>query len=1067
MARRSPAVLSLLVASLLLPSAHPVQAQSRSPPPENVTITPGDGTLTVTWTVTTSPSVAENEIRHALRWSQETGVWANPAGPTASANDGIVIPAGTSSYTITGLVNDVATGVFLRSFTGDSLSEWSDRSSNWVRVKGVETTPTATPRADTPSLLSSDGTLISLSLSAGSLKPDFDPVVTEYALDVESAVHETTMTATVSDTGKATARATVTWQGDVLSEASLTSGEAGGPFALGAGENVIEIVVTAEDATTRTYTVTVTRATPEVQAQDPPAQQRTLTVTGTPACGSNSLAGSVSLSATVQIAPAEAGVVIQVQLLLDDPQLGSRTARVWQDISSTTSSTGALDWKVQLGFIPERTYTAQFRIKDDPTVTAQCSWTGAALPGVPTDVTVEAGNGRLKVTWRAPTSDGGAPIITYRVRWRTGTVWQYAPGGTREQTLPPGIWQDEDGNNDNGEDVGKVLAYTISDLTDRVSYDVQVAAVTVAGTGEFAPPIGEATGTPGHTYRIDDATGFEGGNADLTITLGTGAPPNGVVFTITPTYDSGQGKASAADVGTVPSSVTVFENQKTATVTIPLLRDAISDDGETFTVAISANLDDWNPLETGADSATVTIVDATPSFSITAAVSVSEGDSASLTISLSEDAPSGGVSFSVAPKFTTGTGKAVAADVGTVSSPVKVLEDTSSLMITVPTVEDSLDEDSETFGVVISTSVSGWVKAGDGKDTATVTINDDDTAGFTVTPTSLDIGEGASGTYTIVLDSQPAHSVVVSLTNPDSGAVTVSPSSWTFTTTNWSTAKTFTVSGVEENDDFSDETVTISHSVTSSDTKYSGLTPDSVTVNVDDNDEAPSFSITAAVSVSEGDSASLTISLSEDAPSGGVSFSVAPKFTTGTGKAVAADVGTVSSPVKVLEDTSSLMITVPTVEDSLDEDSETFGVVISTSVSGWVKAGDGKDTATVTINDDDTAGFTVTPTSLDIGEGASGTYTIVLDSQPAHSVVVSLTNPDSGAVTVSPSSWTFTTTNWSTAKTFTVSGVEENDDFSDETVTISHSVTSSDTKYSGFDARFGDGQRRRQRRDWR
>ena len=40
------------------------------------------------------------------------------------------------TYTITGLQNGVATGVFIRSFTGGNYNEDSPASSRWVRVKG-------------------------------------------------------------------------------------------------------------------------------------------------------------------------------------------------------------------------------------------------------------------------------------------------------------------------------------------------------------------------------------------------------------------------------------------------------------------------------------------------------------------------------------------------------------------------------------------------------------------------------------------------------------------------------------------------------------------------------------------------------------------------------------------------------------------------------------------------------------------------------------------------------------------------------------------------------------------
>ena len=109
-----------------------------TPEPADVRVVPGDGSLTVSWTAVAHPRVAAEQVQHALRWSQEAGVWANPSG-----NNGIAVEAGVNGYTITGLRNGVATGVFVRAFVGQLRSERSEHSSGWVRVKGESTTPQA------------------------------------------------------------------------------------------------------------------------------------------------------------------------------------------------------------------------------------------------------------------------------------------------------------------------------------------------------------------------------------------------------------------------------------------------------------------------------------------------------------------------------------------------------------------------------------------------------------------------------------------------------------------------------------------------------------------------------------------------------------------------------------------------------------------------------------------------------------------------------------------------------------------------------------------------------------
>ncbi len=477
-----------------------------------------------------------------------------------------------------------------------------------------------------------------------------------------------------------------------------------------------------------------------------------------------------------------------------------------------------------------------------------------------------------------------------------------------------------------------------------------------------------------------------------------------------------------------------------------------------------------------------------------------------------------------------------------------------------------MDEGDETFTVTVAATASGWEKAGDGRDTATVTITDDDTAGVTVTPTTLSVAEDGTATYTVALDSRPTADVTITPASGDDGAVGVSPASYTFTPSGWNLAQIFIVSGVAD-EDRDDESVTISHSAASSDAGYHGIAVAPVAVAVADDTpeqqqtaepveipgpvvnlqlvgegkkvivswEAPAsggavdnyiahiknldtgngkdrkvaagkttttfrnlkagatyrvwvraqneagkgervharvtlpdgvvqggegdpppeqqqaartFSVSAAAGATEGSHATLTVTLSEAAPTGGVAFTVTAGYSGGA-TATAADVGSITSPVTVAEGETALDVTIPTADDTVDEDDETFTVTVAATTSGWEKAGDGRDTATITITDDDTAGVTVTPTTLSVSEDGSATYTVVLDSRPTADVTVTPTGSDTGALSVAPASHTFTPSDWNTPQTFTVSGVAD-EDRDNESVIISNSATSSDGKYNGI-----------------
>ena len=110
------------------------------------------------------------------------------------------------------------------------------------------------------------------------------------------------------------------------------------------------------------------------------------------------------------------------------------------------------------------------------------------------------------------------------------------------------------------------------------------------------------------------------------------------------------------------------------------------------------------------------------------------------------------------------------------------------------------------------------------------------TTGVTISKDSLTVPEGGSGSYTIVLGKQPTVPVGVNITA--GGDVTTSPTSVTFTDSDWWFPKTVTVNAAQDGDRV-DDSVTITHSVTGgSALEYVALTGlDSVDVTVLDDDD--------------------------------------------------------------------------------------------------------------------------------------------------------------------------------------------------------------------------------------
>ncbi|PIQ78900.1 hypothetical protein COV81_03885 [Candidatus Peregrinibacteria bacterium CG11_big_fil_rev_8_21_14_0_20_41_10] len=342
------------------------------------------------------------------------------------------------------------------------------------------------------------------------------------------------------------------------------------------------------------------------------------------------------------------------------------------------------------------------------------------------------------------------------------------------------------------------------------------------------------------------------------------------------------------------------------------------------------------------------------------------------------------------------------------------------------------------------------------------------TPGITVTEVggaSTDVTEGSTtDTFTVVLDTQPANSVTVALTAAGS-EVSFSANSLTFTTGDWDSAQTVTVTAVNDDIDEDAETDTISYTVTSDDADYSGfdLSGSNITANITDND-------TAGVTVAE--SASST-NVTEVTPATTDTYTVVLTSQPTANTTISLSYDTVQLNIAEASDTpdddtllftaanwnTPQTITVNALDDSID-DPATATITHALSASNTDPKYDSDsaifsiNSVTVNITDNDTAGITVTEVggaSTDVTEGSTtDTFTVVLDTQPTASVTVALAAAGS-EVSFSANSLTFTTGNWNSAQTVTVTAVNDDIDENAETDTISYTVTSVDANYSGFD----------------
>lgn len=232
-----------------------------------------------------------------------------------------------------------------------------------------------------------------------------------------------------------------------------------------------------------------------------------------------------------------------------------------------------------------------------------------------------------------------------------------------------------------------------------------------------------------------------------------------------------------------------------------------------------------------------------------------------------------------------------------------------------------------------------------------ISIADNDVAGIQIVESggSTTVTEGGAGdSYSVVLSSQPLGTVTIGLSpNPQ---LTVSPTLLSFGPGNWNTPQIVTVNAVDDPVVEGNHSGTLGFSVASSDPAYSAITLASRTVGIVDNDSAVVSFAPASLSQSEGSSPmAFTVTLSNPVLSGvSVTVNSANGSATAPSDFTAVSGQTLSfGPLSTTPQTVNVVI----VNDTLDEDDESFTL----SLSGLVATGNvtlgGPATGTIIDND--------------------------------------------------------------------------------------------------------------------
>jgi gliding motility-associated-like protein len=535
-----------------------------------------------------------------------------------------------------------------------------------------------------------------------------------------------------------------------------------------------------------------------------------------------------------------------------------------------------------------------------------------------------------------------------------------------------------------------------------------------------------------------------GGTASFTIRLNS-KPTANVTIGLTSSNTS-EGTVSPASVTFTPGNWSTAQ-----TVTVTGVDDNIDDDNVTYTIvtAKASSSDSKYSVINPADVTVTNIDNDVAGFTVTPTsglqtteaggtaqftVRLNTQPSADVTITLTSSNPAEG---SVNPTTLTFTSS----------------NWNTNQTVTVTGVDDDVDDDDVSYLVITNSAASADSKySGNNPADVSVTNIDDDTFGFTVTPTSLTTSEnGTTAQFTIKLNTRPTANVTIPISSSNTAEGTVSVSSVTFTPANWNVEQTITVTGVDDNVDDDNVTYTIiTGNAVSTDSKYSGQNPQNVTVVNQDNDTAGiTVSPTSGLQTTEaGGTATFTIVL-DTRPTANVTIGLSSSNTAeGT-------VSPTSVTITPANWNNPVNITVTGVDDNIDDGDVSFNIITAKATSTDAKYNViNPADVTVTNLDNDEAGVTINPFNglTTTEDGGTASFTVKLNSQPTANVSISFNSSNTSEGTVSPASLTFTSSNWNVQQTVTITGVDDDIDDDDVAYTIiTQPCVSTDTKYDNFD----------------
>ncbi len=409
-------------------------------------------------------------------------------------------------------------------------------------------------------------------------------------------------------------------------------------------------------------------------------------------------------------------------------------------------------------------------------------------------------------------------------------------------------------------------------------------------------------------------------------------------LTVTVAYATADDTATAgADYTSVNGTLTFTPGITSQTINVPVLDDALDEADETFFVDLSspasATIADAQGVGTIVDN------DAPPEIAIGDVTVNPEADTnASFPVTLTA---ASGLTVTVA--YATADDTATAgADYTSVNGTLTFTPGITSQTVNVPVLEDTLDEPDETFFVNLTAPTNATF--GDDQGLGTI-VDDDAPPAIAIGDVTVDPEANTNASFPVTLTAASGLTVTVEFATTDDTATAgadYTSVNGTLTFTPGITSQTINVPVLDDALDEANETFFVDLTTPTNAT----IADDQGLGTIVDNDDPPTISIDDVTVDPEADTtADFTVTLSA---ASGLTVTVA--YATADGTATAGTDYTSTSGTLTFEPgITSQTISVPVLDDTLDEANETFFVDLSSPASATIA--DAQGVGTIVDND--------------------------------------------------------------------------------------------------------------------